>query len=475
MRRPLVVIAVLFGLGISIVSKVKVAFALTYSLSAVLLVLGLVCIRKKLLFDIILSCAVVCIGGLWLKNTYILPRRHIARLLGYKEYGPSLVKGFVESQPVKKVNRTEFTFVVQEIQRGNLAYLTCGKILVSVYPAQIFSCGEQLRMKGTLRRSFASGKARRTWREYLYRQGIFALMRVETPYAVMRLGPRGGSACKRFSLLLKDKMEQVFFRWMPPVPASIVDAMLLGEKRHIPVLVQRNMIKSGTIHILVVSGFNVGIVAFIITLLLKILCLPRALRCVLSIACLLVYCLMTGASTPVVRATVMAVFFMCGVWLKREPDILNSCSVAAMAILLCNPRQLFDASFQLSFASVIAIAFLYPKLKVLLRLDSLRIPLLRGIVEGLLVSLSAWIGTMGFIAYYFRIFSPVTVVANICIVPLATLITLSGFSVVGLGYLSPPLGQACAHTCEFLVVVLLRLNSFFITLPGACFFLQGKS
>jgi len=185
---------------------------------------------------------------------------------------------------------------------------------------------------------------------------------------------------------------------------------------------------------------------------------------------------MTGASNPVVRSTVMAIVFMLGFLLKREPDIYNSLSVAGLFILVANPRQLFDIGFQLSFVSVITIVYLYPALRSRLMLSTKggvypKIKLIRFLIDGCLVSLSAWLGTLGFIAYYFRILAPITVLANIFIVPLATLITLCGFSLMLMGWVFPPLVPFFASTSELLVVSLIKINMFLARLPLAYFHL----
>jgi len=182
---------------------------------------------------------------------------------------------------------------------------------------------------------------------------------------------------------------------------------------------------------------------------------------------LVIYCFLTGASNPVVRATVMGIVFLVAYFIKRDPDIYNSCALAAVFILSNNPNQLFDIGFQLSFVSVVSIIYLYPKIKSILRLESLKVKPLQFILDGVLVSFSVWIGTMGLILYYFRIVSPITVVANVFIVPLATLITLCGFSLICAGIISPVLAHLFAPATEILVALLLKLNFFLIGLPGA--------
>ena len=197
----------------------------------------------------------------------------------------------------------------------------------------------------------------------------------------------------------------------------------------------------------------------------------RKLRLILAVICLLIYCLITGASNPVIRATVMGSVFLLAYLFKRAPDIYNSLACAALFILLLNPRQLFDVGFQLSFASVTAIVYLYPKLRAFLRIADCGSKVLRFICDGLLVSFSAWIGTMGIIAYNFRIISPVTVLANLLIAPLAGLITLCGFTLVLCGLFCPLLAGPVSTTCAMLVTLLLNINASAIKLPFAYFYL----
>ncbi|MCX5709453.1 MAG: ComEC/Rec2 family competence protein, partial [Candidatus Omnitrophica bacterium] len=229
-------------------------------------------------------------------------------------------------------------------------------------------------------------------------------------------------------------------------------------------------VKTGTVHILVVSGFNVGIVAFISMLFLKVLRVARRWRQGLTILVLIAYCLMTGSSNPVMRATVMGVFFLTGFLLEREPDIYNALALAALFILIINPGQLSDIGFQLSFASVIAIVYIYPKLCAFFKIDKLKIGAIKFLAQGFLVSLSAWLGTAGFITYYFRIICPVTVLANIFVVPLATLITLCGFSLVFAGLVLPGFTPYLGAAGECSIALLLRFNAWAAGLPGAYFY-----
>ncbi|MFH1640910.1 MAG: ComEC/Rec2 family competence protein, partial [Candidatus Omnitrophota bacterium] len=321
---------------------------------------------------------------------------------------------------------------------------------------------------GDLRRLFFfGGKNRKNYRHYLNGRDINYIMSVETSNRVIDLNKNRGFALKRLALWLKVRIGEIISRRLSCLAAGILGAMVLGEKKSVPVFLYNSMIKSGTVHILVVSGFHVGLITYIILLFLKLIRIPRSMRFYIATFLLIIYCLMTGASTPAIRATLMAVIFMFAYFARREPDIYNSIAQAAIFILVFNTNQLFEIGFQLSFVSVISIIYLYPKIKSFLCPKAIPIKALRYMVDGCLVSFSAWLGTAGFIAYHFRMISPVAVLANIFIVPLASLITLCGFSLIAMELLFPQIGGFFAYSCEFIAMLLVVVNSLLIKIPGA--------
>ena len=401
-----------------------------------------------------------------------LPKCHISQIRDNKKHPVYGLRGFVNSQAGFKNNRTSFVFATEEMLSTRMRIKCCGNILVFVKGKQELNYGDELLLQGSLHSPFrrpASGGG--SYGVYLAGRGIYAIMTVRTKAHVVRLAKNKGWLLKRFALRLKERMEEVIYRRLPLISASIVCAMVLGEKKNIPPVIYKAMMRSGTVHILVVSGFNVGIVLFSLVSLLKSLRIQRRVRFLIELPLIIIYCLITGASNPVVRATIMAIIFMFAYLVKRQPDIYNSCCLAALFILAINPRQLFDVGFQLSFASVIAIVWIYPRLKRLLRAEKLKVKLLQFLVDGCLVSLSAWLGTMGFIAYYFKMVSPITVLANVFIVPLASLINLCGFGLVMLEFVSVYLASSFASATEFSVKLLIQLNNLLISLPKAYFYL----
>ncbi|MBU1726102.1 MAG: competence protein ComEC family protein [Candidatus Omnitrophica bacterium] len=469
MKRPLVAITLLFCAGIIFASKVRIGFQIFY-VSALILTLFSFILYKKAIADAILYLIIFCIGSSIITNSQILPKSHISRFVYFKEKDPYIVIGNLQNEPELNNGRLSFIINASRVRLGKTEIKCRGKVLAYLNGTKKLHYGDEVILTGRLHKPFAyAGGARTNYGDYLRSQGIYTIMRIANAAHVEKIGRNRGFFLKRIAIFLKTKMEKMLFNSLPEVTAGVMAAMILGEKNRVPPLVYNLMMKTGTVHILVVSGFNVGIVGFITILLLKIMRVPRSPRIVFVLVLLLIYCLMTGASNPIVRATIMAAVFMVSYLLKREADIYNSCCIAALFILFLNPKQLFDIGFQLSFMSVLAIVCLYPVFsRITVERFAIR-GLFKFLAEGFLVSLAAWFGTMGIIAFAFGTFSPVTVLANIFIVPLATLITLCGISLVAIGYIFPLIIPFFASVGELLVSVLLQINAFMSNLPGACF------
>ena len=466
------VLTILFCLGIFIGDKLGLRFTVFYAVSLFSAVGCVFFLRKKTIFQLFLFCLVLFLGASVIKNSQVLYKNNIKRLVFYGKSNAYLVKGVVASDPEVTEDRTTFIFKAKEVQLENSKYNCSGYILARIKKGINIQYSEELLLKGRLFAPFVFSKDQRvSYRDYLFRRGIFTIMNVQKGADVVRLNTRRKISLVGFSLLLKHKINAIISQSLSPLAAAITSAMVLGDKSNIPPLVTNLMMRSGTVHILVVSGFNVGIVAFISGLFLKIIRVSRNLRPLLIIPCIIIYCFMTGSSNPVVRATVMGIMFLLSFFIKREANIYNILSCAALSILIFSPQQFFDIGFQLSFVSVISIVFFYPKLSSFLRVSSFKVKPVKFILEGFLVSFSAWLGTLWLIAYYFKIFSPITVLANIFIVPLATFITLSGICLAAAGLFFSPLTGIFVSCLQLSVVLLLYLNNLFLKIPGAYWYL----
>lgn len=469
MIRPLVLLAIFYCLGIILADFMQFSFWVITGLGIVIFSAAILLPRKGFIFSLLVLFLALLAGVLNLKNYRMLPKNHINNFVYYKDNSFYTLSGFIDSQPEIKDDHLQFIFRMQGMQKDKLKSPGCGKLLIKLDFVQELNYGDNLILIGKLSRPYNFNAAAKNYKEFLKRQGIYLIMQINDPRQIIRQSANSGSKLISNSFWLRAKMESVISRNLADLPSRILSAMVLGQKRNVPWLVNNSFVRSGTVHILVVSGFNVGIVAFIINLLFKIMRVRRRARIILVIFFLLIYCLITGSSNPVVRATVMGVIFLSAYLFKRSPDIYNSLAIAALFILIINPSQIFDIGFQLSFFSVLAIVYFYPKLEALIHLKDCRNKILKSIGQGCLISFSAWLGTLGIIAFNFRIIAPVTVLANILIVPLATLITLGGFTLVLSGLIHPGLAYLISVPISMLINLLLNINALMIRLPLAYF------
>ena len=468
-RRPLLFIALSFCSGILAASLVNAGLVWVYLPALILLVLSFLAFRQQAVFDVLVLFLSLALGAAFFENSRLLPDNHIVEYIRGQDQGTCPIKGVVNSEPQVKHNNTSFVLSAKAMQLEEKAASVEGDILVNISGTKELGYLDEVVLSGNLKKPagfFYKGADQ--YRRYLANRGIYALMKVKAPACVYKL-PSGGRSfsLKRIAIRIKHIAEAIIFRNVRDLAAGILDAMVLGDKSHIPILIYNAMIKTGTVHILVVSGFNTGLVAFAIVLLLRLLRLNRISRFFLAAPLIILYCFITGASTPVIRATVMTITFMFSYLVKRQADIYNCLAFAALFILVISPGQLFDAGFQLSFGSVLSIACLYPRINGLFRDKTIFKTRISFIFQAVIVSLSAWLGTMGIIACYFRIFSPVTVLANLFIVPLASLITLCGFSLLLIDRILPWLSPFFARTSEALVAAMLIINNLLLKIPAA--------
>ena len=268
-----------------------------------------------------------------------------------------------------------------------------------------------------------------------------------------------------------------------------MDAMVIGEDAFINRPTRADFQRSGTYHVLVVSGMNVSILALVTFWFLRRLRVSDLLAGAITVALMVALCLLTALGAPVWRATLMLALYLGARLLYREKSMLNAIGAAALGLMIVNPQVLFGASFQLTFLCVWLVAavgipilerttqpfirgsrnidsmsydFVLPAKVVQFRLDlrmiagrlqrfaGRRIPLpalagasrtLLGVGELLLISVVMQIGLALPMAYYFHRATVVGLPANMLVVPLMELLMPAAVAAMALGYVSHALAR----------------------------------
>ena len=147
---------------------------------------------------------------------------------------------------------------------------------------------------------------------------------------------------------------------------SVIKALLLGQRNDLSTELLDSYKNAGAIHILALSGLHIGILLLLLNYLFYPLTYLKngiIFKTVLVLLCLWSFAFVAGLSASVVRAVTMFSFFAYGKALNRVNNGFNLTAISAFGLLFFNPNYLFQVGFQLSYAAVIAIIWIYPKLQ----------------------------------------------------------------------------------------------------------------
>lgn len=229
----------------------------------------------------------------------------------------------------------------QIIIQGNSQSFSVGKIRVrtKLYPA--YHYGDKVIISGSLQRQVIN-----RW------YSRFSLL-----YPNIELIQAGNN---KF-IGLKTALENWYSRVLPEPEASLLAGIVLGSKRGLPPEFYQALQKTGTLHIVVASGYNVSVVLGAIIFLLAGI-LPRVQALILGLAAIAVYSFMAGMEPAIVRAAVMGGLACLAKILGRPGDSLRLLVWAGGGMLLVNPLFIWDIGFQLSFLATLGIILLAPRL-----------------------------------------------------------------------------------------------------------------
>jgi len=252
--------------------------------------------------------------------------------------------------------------------------------------------------------------------------------------------------------------------------ASILAALLLGEREDLPDDLERALKRAGVYHIIALSGLNVAVIALLVSALLRLAKVPPKGRRIGGALAVIGYWLVARGSGSIARAALMAVLCLAGGVLERRVSPLGAIAVTGVLILAREPAWARDAGFQLSFAATISLVLLAME-GTGGRLERAVRPrrAVSSILLPLRVSAAALAGTTLLTAHHFQTMTPVALVANLYAVPLANLLLILALSVALCGPWAPILARVLVVPAGWLVKVLGRLSEA-ISSPSWCSF-----
>ncbi|MBN2494252.1 MAG: DNA internalization-related competence protein ComEC/Rec2 [Deltaproteobacteria bacterium] len=465
MRRPLIALAVAYGLGILCAGRIQLPawLLVAFSLSALGIAAATSLLGKGRALRFLAWLAVVFGAGL-LRPAERLP-------VPAAPSGPVLAVGAARAgwQRAGAHRRVEIDLDAYRPLGGGWTALRDGTGLrLSVRSPE--ACpeilpGDRVRVFGRVRdlyarRNFgvecAVDRLRRAGIDYTASVEDCRSLAVEDRGVIPSLGRLAEGLRLDLQALIEAQEASVEAR-------SVFIALTTGDGGSIPAELRSAFQRVGLAHLLAISGLHLGFVAMAVFAALVFVGVRierlalrwdvRTIAACVAVPVVLFYTLLAGARLPSVRACAMVMCFLLAVLLRRRVDPLNTLAAAGLLILVLWPESLFAASFQLSFAAVASVLLLAPILAQRLHLPwrpdgrsrSLGRRLAVRAGQLLVVTLAASLGTGPLLAWHFQRFSALGLLSNLVAVPLTTWV------IVPLGLASALVLPVCETLAGWLV------------------------
>ena len=365
-----------------------------------------------------------------------------------------LFEGLISAEPDERENNTKLTIDIAS---------TTGKILATVASYPKFSYGDKVKLRGILEKpkNFNEPDDLRQFDyiSYLAKDGIGYVMFQPT----ITLTTSGkGNVIKSALFNFKNSFLENIGAMIPEPAGALLGGLVVGAKRSLGTEWLEKFRTVGVIHIVVLSGYNITIVAEFIMRLLAFL--PRFARFSFGGLAIIFFAIMTGGSATVVRASLMAILVIVARATGRLYDITRALLLAGFLMILHNPKILvFDTSFQLSFLSTLGLIYLSPIIEKRLGFITEKLQL-RQIASA---TIATQVFVLPLLLFQMGTLSLVALPANLLILPTIPWTMLFGFLAGALGFISQIVALPFAFIAYILLAFQLKIVALFATLPFA--------
>src|SRR6266480_4470722 len=327
-------------------------------------------------------------------------------------------------------------------------------------------------------------------RSYLERRDVRRLLFVRYPEDATLIRQGGGNRILRAAQKSRSWMQNALCRGLEDAPEvqNFLSGIVLGLRHQTPEDIEEPFQQTGTLHLFAVAGLHVGIVATLLWMLTTVARLSRKAAAATIIPLLFFYAAVTGLHVSSLRAATMASILIGGFFFERKAFLFNSLAAAAFFILCWNTNELFSAGFQLSFAVVGAIVLLADPLFAFSRRWTAPDPflppaLLRGprrwihsgyewLCGGAAVSLAAWAGSLPLILRYFHLVTPISLFANLVVVPIAFFVIAIALISLVSAPLLPWIAVIFNNANWALATLVIGVVHLFAQIPGGHFYIE---
>jgi competence protein ComEC len=359
------------------------------------------------------------------------------------------LEGLVSTNPHTGIDHSDFILKTKE-----------GKIRVSFFSHVSVSYGDSVSITGVLKapENFVTetGKVF-DYKHYLEKDGIFFILNGST-YTVL---DHPTFSFKRTLFTLFNKAHMIIERYVSFPENTLTKGVLLGDDNTMPKDMEEAYVRTGTIHIVALSGYNISILLTWILLFARRF-LSYRWGTLLGIFGVFLFVIGTGGSQTAIRAGIMGGLALIANYYGRPQAALRLLLLTYVGMILLNPFILpYDVSFHLSFLATFGIITFQKKFEGYF----IRLP--RIVRELLATTLSAQLLVLPYLVLVFGQLSLISVLVNILIGPLVPILMFGGTAVVLIGGLFAPFGTFLGFLVAKISWLLTAIVTFFAKVPHA--------
>ncbi|SDY31427.1 ComEC/Rec2 family competence protein [Tindallia californiensis] len=370
----------------------------------------------------------------------------------------------IESVKVKvqRVNRYENQWINIEGELQEVAikgreekHKTRGVILISIkdhdHVLASAKPGDSMVINSFLQQESLLQNPSKDYYQHLKERGFHAVFQAEA-YTVQII-PRHPYHPISFADQTKTSLIGFINQHLEPPESDVLKSILLGNQGFVSKDLRNVFAKTGTAHIIAVSGLHTGIIALMIHESSKALGLGLRAAKIITLLLVWQYALLVGLPVSIVRAATMLSIMMLSFFLERHYDSRNALMITAMTFVILDPATLQTISFQLSFLATASILW---GLSLLAHFKMKRIPLRNMVLMTLLVQ----IGTWPIVAYHFNEFSIIAPLMNLLVVPVLGILMTTSLIAWLLSWV-PFLPVIMMHTVNGILIYMIKTMSRF--------------
>lgn len=376
-------------------------------------------------------------GGMWVthQHTEAHHPRHLSNLSGI----PAYYVGVVDDYVVQKPGYQNTVLQIEQVQVNGQWQPAEGRVQLSVphdsNREYEVSYGDRLLIKGApLPVAPSPNPNQFDYRAFLANKQVHHRHFLQ-PHQFQKIDSAPPNPVLSFSIYLRRQLDALLKESIDERREyGISSALILGVKDELDNSIRDAYAQTGTMHVLAVSGLHVGLIYGILAFLLagfKRTAKQRTVYAAVILGVLWLYAFITGLSPSVLRAAFMFSLISVAMVSRRRHNIYNTLAIAAFALLWYNPYFLLEVGFQLSFLALLGIVYLQPRFYKLIEFEN------RVLDKGwalFTASLAAQLATFPLGLYYFHQFPVYFWLANLLVVPAATLVLYSGVAALSFSW-----------------------------------------